>query len=85
MPNRSARFWRFSNSGSMAATVGGGVGGLALVTSCLGSFAEGVGTITDCSTFQSTLKKKEGVKERRIEIRGRFKILFWWCQQVVLW
>jgi hypothetical protein len=58
MPNRSARFWRLSNSGSitdvLVVTVGGGVdgvGGLGLVTGCcLCSMTAGVG-----STFQSRL------------------------------
>ena len=39
-------------------TVGGGVGGLGVVTSCLGSLIAGVGTTTGWSTFQSTLNKK---------------------------
>ena len=55
MPNRSARFWRFSSSGSIAVTVGGGVGVGGSVTSCLGSLNAGGGTATGWSAFQSTL------------------------------
>lgn len=44
MPNRSARFLRFSSSGSVGVTVGGGV--VDLVAGCLDSLVGGGGTMT---------------------------------------
>ena len=44
MPNRSARFLRFSSSGSIGVTIGGGVFGL--VAGSLDSLGAGGGTMT---------------------------------------
>lgn len=65
MPNRSARFLRFSTSESAGVTFGGGVAGL--VTGCLDSFGTGGGIMTGWSTFQSTLNI--AASEKRIGIR----------------
>ena len=71
MPNRSARFRRFSSSESIAVTVGGGVGGL--VTSCLGSMNAGGGKVTGWSTFQSTLSEKGWRKREKNRNERKFK------------